>query len=323
MWLTDLEKLTDPKYGLRVVFEPGWERRGASGGAQMKSVAGVLWHHDVAPRSGTYPLRNMLRDGRKGLTGPLCHIGFDRDGVVHVVGAGKANHAGTGSVPGIVRNGGNTRLIGVEMTSAGTKPWDWTEAQLRQMPRLGAALSDIFGLSSSHHWAHYEYSNGGKIDPAGLPGAMPGLRSRIAASKFPNVSTGGASAPAPSKPASKPAQKPSGKLAVDGRWGQATTRALQKRLGVAQDGRAGIGTFKALQRLLGAPYVDGKISRQSFKATELGNGIVPSAWGYTGRGSKGSQTIVLLQKRLGVSADGVVGSGTVRALQKSLNDGKF
>ena len=81
----------------------------------------------------------------------------------------------------------------------------------------------------------------------------------------------GASAPTP-KP--KPAVK-DGKLVVDGRWGTATTKALQKRLGVAQDGRAGAETWKALQRLLGAPYVDGIISRQSYKATELGNGIVP------------------------------------------------
>ena len=60
MWLTDLEKLTDPKYGLNVRFESGWKRRGASGGAQMRDVCGVLWHHDVSPRRGTYPLRTML-----------------------------------------------------------------------------------------------------------------------------------------------------------------------------------------------------------------------------------------------------------------------
>ena len=129
----------------------------------------------------------------------------------------------------------------------------------------------------------------------------------------------GASAPTP-KP--KPAVK-DGKLVVDGRWGTATTKALQKRLGVTQDGRAGAETWKALQRLLGAPYVDGIISRQSYKATELGNGIVPKWWKHTGRNSKGSQTIVLLQKRVGVKADGVAYEGTTRALQKALNDGKL
>lgn len=137
------------------------------------------------------------------------------------------------------------------------------------------------------------------------------------------VSSGGASVPAPSKPAAKPAVS-GGTLVVDGRFGTATVKALQKVLGVAQDGRAGTDTWKALQRHVGAPYVDGIISRQSYKATELGNGIVPGkSWGYTGRGSKGSQTIILLQKRLGVTADGIVGEGTVKALQRALNAGRL
>ena len=140
---------------------------------------------------------------------------------------------------------------------------------------------------------------------------------RLARGAKPGVSGGGASAPAP-----KPAVV-NGKLTIDGRWGAATTKALQKRLGVTQDGRAGAETWKALQRLLGAPYVDGIISRQSYKATELGNGIVPKWWQHTGRNSKGSQTIVLLQKRVGVKADGVAYEGTTRALQKALNDGKL
>lgn len=263
MWLTKLERLADPKYGLTVRFESGWKRRGASGGAQMKAVAGVLWHHDVSPRSGTYPLRNMLKNGRAGLTGPLCHIGFDRDGTVWVVGAGKANHAGTGKVSGVPRNGGNTRLIGIEMTSAGTRPWDWTAAQLRQMPKLGAALSDIFGLSTSQHWAHYEYQNG-KIDPAGLPGNMPGLRSRIGAVRFGGISGGGATVPRPSAPADDglssgladvdKAQKMLATLGyepgpVDGIHGAKTTaatRAFQTYWGLTADGRPGPDTRTAL-----------------------------------------------------------------------------
>ena len=129
---------------------------------------------------------------------------------------------------------------------------------------------------------------------------------------------------APSGGASAGGTKPSSsKLKVDGRWGRKTTAALQKRLGVTQDGRAGTQTWKALQRLLGAPYVDGKVSRQSYRAEELGNGIVPGPWEYTGRGSSGSQTIRLLQKRVGVKADGIVGSDTVKALQKALNSGSL
>lgn len=133
----------------------------------------------------------------------------------------------------------------------------------------------------------------------------------------PSVPSGGASVPA------KPAVTKDGKLVVDGRWGTATTKDLQKALGVEQDGRAGVDTWKALQKRLGAPYIDGEISRQSYKADELGNGIVPKWWKYTGRRSKGSQTIELLQKHVGVKVDGVAYEGTTRALQKALNDGKF
>lgn len=267
MWLTKLEQLADPKYGLTVKFESGWKRRGASGGQQMKSVQGALFHHDVAPRKGTYPLREMLRDGRKGLSGPLAHIGFDRDGVVHVIGAGKANHAGTGKVPGVVRNGGNTRLVGIEMTSAGTRPWDWTPAQLREMPKLGAALGDIFGYGPSQNWGHYEYSDGGKIDPAGLPGAMPGLRSRIAAVRFGGISGGGATVPRPSVPASSPPVSPVfadvdktqawlrdlgyDPGPIDGVYGsktEAATRQAQTDLGITPaDGRPGPATRALLE----------------------------------------------------------------------------
>ena len=133
----------------------------------------------------------------------------------------------------------------------------------------------------------------------------------------PSVPSGGTSAPKPSKPAAS-----KGKLAVDGRLGTATVKVLQKRLGVAQDGRAGEDTWKALQRLLGTPQ-DGAVSHQSYRATELGNGVVPRAWRFTGRGSKGSKMVAALQKRVGVTADGVWFEGTTRALQKALNSGKF
>lgn len=278
MWLTDLARLADPKYGLTVRFESGWKRRGATGGQQMKAVQGVLWHHTAGSRHGNNPSRNILINGRPGLTGPLCHINMPRDGTIRITGAGKANHAGTGKVPGVVRNGGNTRLIGIEMESAGTRPWDWTSAQLAAMPRLGAALSDIFGLSSSQHWAHYEYSDGGKIDPAGLPGAMPGLRSRIAAVRFSGIPIGGgAGVPQPSRDPARPWRTSPrvqgmstaevrgiqatltdlgydlGSYGVDGSYGDATgaaVKALQTGLGITSDGVYGPGTEKALMSKL-------------------------------------------------------------------------
>lgn len=85
-----------------------------------------------------------------------------------------------------------------------------------------------------------------------------------------------------------------GKLTVDGDWGPATTKALQKLLGVTQDGEIGPATTTALQKALGIP-VDGD-------------------WG--------PQTTKGLQIWLGVTADGEIGPATTTALQNALNAGK-
>ena len=138
---------------------------------------------------------------------------------------------------------------------------------------------------------------------------------------------GGAAASVPSPGASAPAVTKTGRLKVDGRAGVETIKALQRFLnravkaGLKVDGRAGEATWTALQQYLGAPYKDGRISRQSYRPRELGNGIVDrsSAWEYTGRGSKGSQTVELLQRKIGAAADGIWGEGTSAALQRWLN----
>lgn len=128
------------------------------------------------------------------------------------------------------------------------------------------------------------------------------------------------SAPAKKQPAAK---KADGSLVEDGRFGKATVKVLQKFLNsqgekLKVDGKAGFATWMAMQRYLKAPYQDGKISRQSYKAEELGDGIT-QGWEYTGRKSSGSQTVELLQKWVGVKADGVWFEGTTKALQRKLN----
>lgn len=128
----------------------------------------------------------------------------------------------------------------------------------------------------------------------------------------------------PSKPSTPSKTSTSKKkLVVDGRFGTSTVKALQSFLNtkgakMAVDGRAGKATWKALQTFLKAPIVDGQISHQSYKASELGNGI-SQGWKYTGRNSKGSKTVVALQKWLGVKADGVWYESTTKALQNKLN----
>lgn len=135
---------------------------------------------------------------------------------------------------------------------------------------------------------------------------------------------------AASKPAAKPASKPASKgiapLVVDGKLGKRSAVALQLFLNsrganLKVDGKIGSKTWEALQHYLKAPFKDGKISRQSHKASKIGDAIT-QGWEYTGPNSKGSQAIKLLQKWVGVKADGIVGPDTVKALQRKLNEHK-
>lgn len=112
-----------------------------------------------------------------------------------------------------------------------------------------------------------------------------------------------------------------GYVVPDGRLGRDTVSEMQERLGVKADGRAAEKTWKALQHEVGAPYKDGQISRQSYRAEELGNGVVDrkTAWEFTGRGSKGSQTVEKLQRLAGAKADGTWFEGTTKAVQQEMN----
>ena len=98
----------------------------------------------------------------------------------------------------------------------------------------------------------------------------------------------------PSKTQTKPSKtsKPkTNKLAVDGKWGPATTRELQRYLGTT---------------------VDGVISGQSRK------GQAPAIYGKVTYGTSGSNVIRALQRKIGTKADGSLGPATVRALQRHL-----
>lgn len=174
------------KHGLTVVETEGWQNRGYLG-QDLYEVRGVLHHHTATPRSNynysDSPTLSMCVNGRSDLPGPLCQIVLGRSGTVYIVAAGLANHAGSGYAAGIPAHTGNYYFIGIEYESSGIAPWDWTEDQKRVAPYLGAALE----LEYLQHLpedmriqlGHKEYSDGGKIDPAGWPGDMDGLRAQI------------------------------------------------------------------------------------------------------------------------------------------------
>lgn len=88
----------------------------------------------------------------------------------------------------------------------------------------------------------------------------------------------------------------SGKLSVDGYWGVATTKALQKILGTTVDG-----------------IVSGQDANNMASVNR--GGLERASW-KTGRG--GSQMVRALQRKIGVSADGYFGKNTCKALQRYL-----
>lgn len=116
---------------------------------------------------------------------------------------------------------------------------------------------------------------------------MQGLIPQIWTANPPAGSIGGGTTPVTPKPSS-------GKLAVDGKFGPASIKALQKKLGTTQDGKIG-----------------GQLSSLKKYHTGFSGGI--------SYGSGGSATIKALQKLLALSGlDGQLGPNTIKALQKSL-----
>lgn len=183
--LTDLADVCRTS-GLNVVEVEGCLTRGYAG-LSLRGVRAVFHHHTATGRSAFLrsdaPTLGLCVNGRSDLPGPLCHLVLGRSGTVYVVAAGLANHAGVGSYLNIPVNEGNLWAIGIEVETSGVEPWDLTPEQIDALPRLGAALERAYMQDLPPELrlqiGHKEYSSAGKIDLAGFPGDMDGLRASI------------------------------------------------------------------------------------------------------------------------------------------------
>lgn len=104
---------------------------------------------------------------------------------------------------------------------------------------------------------------------------------------------------APSKP-SKPSKPASNKINVDGSLGQATTKALQKIIGTKQDG------IVSNQPKSNEKYLE-RCASISWKFEGNRNDYKPR-----------SDMVKVLQRKIGVTADGWFGKNSAIALQKYL-----
>ncbi|MFE9410211.1 peptidoglycan-binding protein [Streptomyces sp. NPDC006704] len=184
--------------GVSVVEVDGWRDHNRNHKGAWGPVNGVIVHHTVS--SGTDASVRLCYDGYDELPGPLCHGVIAKDGTVHLVGNGRANHAGGGD-PAVLNAvvaenygdrppathqhegssgavDGNARFYGFECVNLGDGADPWPAAQLDAIERVSAALCRAHGWSAKSVIGHLEWSDW-KNDPRGF--TMAALRSRIAA----------------------------------------------------------------------------------------------------------------------------------------------
>lgn len=187
--------------GVTVVEVPGWRTNNRNHKGPWGPVHGSMLHHTVTgPKVDGVTL---CFNGHSTLPGPLCHGVIRRDGSVHLVGNGRANHAGGGD-PDVLaavtaenygvrppapneHDGsagavdGNRAFYGWECENEGDGEDPWPAVQVEAMVRVSAALSRAHQWTEESTIGHLEWSDW-KSDPKGPDNvvSMPGLRARIA-----------------------------------------------------------------------------------------------------------------------------------------------
>ncbi|MET9445110.1 N-acetylmuramoyl-L-alanine amidase [Streptomyces sp. NPDC006610] len=150
-------------------------------------VNGVMVHHTVTGPGAD--VVSLIYNGRSDLPGPLATGCITKDGTVHLVGNGRANHAGGGDpdVLAAVRNesygsypppthehdnspgsvDGNAHFYGWECENLGDGKDPWPRAQYTAMVKATAAICRRHGWSAKSAIGHLEWSDQ-KPDPRGF-----------------------------------------------------------------------------------------------------------------------------------------------------------
>lgn len=169
------------KWGLRYEEYKDWDKHNRNHKGPWGPVNGFMVHHTG---SDSKDQRALLYNGLSGLPGPLCHFGLAQDGTVHLIGWGRANHAGAGDPdvldaviderPAPVDNESsvdfNARFYGVEIWYSGSH--EMTDAQYESLLKLSACVLDFHGWNQYSVIGHGESGSPGKWDPGYAPGKM-------------------------------------------------------------------------------------------------------------------------------------------------------
>ncbi|MCP9209669.1 N-acetylmuramoyl-L-alanine amidase [Streptomyces sp. NEAU-Y11] len=166
------------KEGVKVVEVGNWETHNRNHKGPWGPVHGVMIHHTVT--KGTKATVDIVRNGYASLPGPLCHGMIAKDGTVHLIGYGRANHAGLGD-PDVLQAvinekappvdneatvDGNRHFYGFECENLGDGQDPWPEAQLEAIERVSAAICRHHGWHARSVLRHLDWQPG-KVDPRG------------------------------------------------------------------------------------------------------------------------------------------------------------
>lgn len=177
-------------WGYTVKGVKGWRTRRARSDIAF-APAGVIVHHT----GDNNTKQSLLVNGRTGIPGPLCNVEVQRTGVITMIAAGYANHAGindkqavekvlAGGAAATISPGADTagysanrRTFGIE--AQGGK--GWTATQHKSVVAVCAALAIVSGWSKTKPpvGAHKEITRRKPVDPYGVD--MGAFRREVAA----------------------------------------------------------------------------------------------------------------------------------------------
>ncbi|MFM9596682.1 N-acetylmuramoyl-L-alanine amidase [Streptomyces scabiei] len=251
--------------GLTVVEVGDWEHHNRNHVGPWGPVHGTMFHHTVT--QGSARTVAMCRDGYTGLPGPLCHGVITKDGRVHLVGYGRANHAGLGDddvlraiiaeralpVDDEANTDGNRHFYGFECENMGDGEDPWPAEQLLAIERVAAAISRHHGWGAESAFRHLDWQPG-KSDPRGID--WRAMQKRIATRL-------GSTTPVPSPPAPSTPVVNLGKL-------RAAALSDPKKAGTPVSYKGVITVEAALvdRGLLAARYSDGHWGTKTTPAYE-------------------------------------------------------
>ncbi|MFJ8923834.1 N-acetylmuramoyl-L-alanine amidase [Streptomyces sp. NPDC102415] len=283
--------------GLDIIEVGSWRTHNRNTKGAWGPVHGVMLHHTVT--KGTSNTVKIVRDGYSGLPGPLCHGMIAKNGQVHLVGYGRANHAGLGDpdvLAAVIAEktpptdneatvDGNRHFYGFECENLGDGKDPWPEAQLLAIEKVSAAICRHHGWSAASVIRHLDWQPG-KIDPRGIDWAA--MQKRIDKRL-------GTKAPAKPTTPTAPPKKPSVSLAK-----LIKAAAVDPPKSGTPVSYAGVKTIEAAlvdEGLLAKTYLDGHYGTSTKTAV--------SEWqerlGYRGR-------------KPGQAADGVFGRDSLTRL---------